>query len=138
MPRFTGYGYKVVGMANGVVSVAPRGFGEDWSTVPGSSSSEGSFGPVATPLVAQINPSSIEAIKSAIKFGPKPLQPLVANLNLPGSAGPESTTPPPVLYECPDGARVMDPSLCSDTEGMKKYLLPAAILVGAIVLSKLM
>lgn len=149
MPRFSGYGYKVVGSANGVVTVAPNGFGQvydnktvgssantiDWSNVPGSSSSEGSFAP---PLAYQIAPLIGTARAVAQRSGMlKPL-PITGGL-LPNVATGGSTTPggaPPIIYECPDGMRVTDPSLCGGS-GMKKYLLPAAIVVGAIVLFKL-
>lgn len=153
MRRFYGYGQKVVGSANGVVSVRPRGFGEPEEVLPslpalgpGTVSAEfGPGGPTApVSLARKILPWVPGMTMTAAQVSPVPFKIGGQMDTVPVSIGltlPPGSAPPPgqQMYQCPDGMLTTDPTLCEDkASGMKKYLLPAVIAVGALVLIKML
>jgi len=148
MRRFYGYGQKVVGAANGVVTVRSMGAITadsitDIQMPPGPGTQE-SFGPtsLASKILPWVPGMTMVATQGVPKFK------IGAQMSLPpggipgpgGSAPPPGVTPPGQqnMYQCPDGMIVTDPTLCEDKSSMKKYLLPAAIVVGALIVIKML
>jgi hypothetical protein len=149
--RFFGYGQKVVGSANGVVTVRPSGFGEPVEVFgPGAGASEfgtGSqtqqipfkqFTPAQLALAANLSmvAPATRAIPVPFTVGAQ-MDPNLLNI---GGGGTPGGTPgtEQQMYQCPDQMLVTDPKLCVDQSSMKKYLVPAAIVVGAFILYKML
>ena len=156
--RFFGYGQQVVGSANGVVTVRPRGLGETNSEFgPGSGTTEFGTGSQTQQVpYKQFTPAqmalaaNLSVVAPATMRFPKPFtvgtQITPGEIQWPGGSGGGGTpgggggTPgtEQQMYQCPDKMLVTDPKLCEDKSSMKKYLLPAAIVVGAFVLYKML
>jgi len=157
--RFFGYGQQVVGSANGVVTVRPRGLGETNSEFgPGSGTTEFGTGSQTQQVpYKQFTPAQmmlatdITMVAPATMRFPKPftvgksIDPGSISFPTPGGGGGTpggggGGTPgtEQQMYQCPDKMLVTDPKLCEDKSSMKKYLLPAAIVVGAFVLYKML
>lgn len=150
--RFFGYGQRVVGSANGVVTVRPRGFGETNSEFgPGSGTTEFGTGSQTQQIpyrkftagemvrglaagITAVAPATL-AIPVPFKIGAQ-MDLNLSNIGTGGGGGGGTPGTDQQMYQCPDGMLTTDPKLCVDKSDMKKYLLPAAIVVGAIVLFK--
>ena len=156
--RFFGYGQQVVGSANGVVTVRPRGLGETNSEFgPGSGTTEFGTGSqtqqvpyrkftpaeMMLPLLANVSVAPMtQRFPQPAVFKKYTIEPITdpggGGGGTPGGGGGGTPGTEQQMYQCPDKMLVTDPKLCEDKSSMKKYLLPAAIVVGAFVLYKML
>lgn len=153
MKRFFGYGQKVIGSANGVVSVSPRGF-SGFGEVVRASASAPSSGPDLRYSFAKVSaPASgpdsrygqtLLPAQSSTQPGMFMITGMTGGTSG-GSGTPLPETPPMLppqsqMYQCPNGAIVTDPMQClaAADSGMNKYLVPIAIAIGAVILLKVL